>query len=170
MGRLSRAAVFAGFSACASSPPPVHHAAPPPRPPDPAIVQQFATAPAPATGKASLRGFVYRDGQPLRNVRFTASGDEGDVETTTGPHGEYSFVDIAPGNWTLTLDADVTAPHRYSRRPQDSPMGPAPETIVLSPNENRRYDLSILPAPTYEPDRGPCCKPYGAPPARRRVV
>ena len=27
-----------------------------------------------------------------------------------------------------------------------------------------------LVVPYEEPDRGPCCKPYGAPPARRRVV
>ncbi len=170
VGRISRAAIFAGLAACSPSVPPHVHATPRPTPPNPAIVQQFETAPAPASGKASIRGFAYRDGQPLSNVRIRASGDQSDLETTTGPHGEYTFVDIAPGNWTLALDADAYDAHRYSRRPQDTPMGHPPETIVVSPDENRRYDVTIYSPPLPEPDRGPCCKPYGAPPARRRIV
>jgi hypothetical protein len=151
----------------------VRQVTPPPAPPDPAIVQRFATAPAPAEGKASVRGFVSRDGYLLGNVTVTARSDQGELETTTGPHGEYTFEDIAPGNWTLELNADLYDPHRYSRRPQDSvPAIPIPATIVLSPGENRRYDLDIAspPPPVNEPDHGPCCKPYGAPPARRRIV
>lgn len=173
VGRMSRAAIFAGLAACSSSTPPVHQATPPPTPPNPALVQQFDAAPAPAAGKASIRGFVHRDGQPLVNVRVKASGEQGEQgehETTTGPHGEYMFVNIVPGEWTVTLDADAYDAHRYSRRPQDTPMGQPHQTIAVSPDENRRFDLTIYSPPLPEPDRGPCCKPYGAPPARRRIV
>jgi hypothetical protein len=171
VGRLSRAAIFAGAAACGSAPP--HHevAPPPPPPPDPVLVQQFATAPPPAEGKASIRGFVTRDGQPLAGVTIYATSDDGtSLTATTGSHGEYTFADVAPGRLTLKLDDYVYDPYRGSRRPQEGyPMGPE-EVVTLEPGENERHDLAISSPPPPVHDSGPCCKPYGAPPARRRVV
>ena len=39
----------------------------------------------------------------------------------------------------------------------------------LSDGAMKRVDLSFTPPPVHI-DGGPCCKPYGAPPARRRLV
>jgi len=133
------------------------------------IVQQFATAPPPAEGKASVRGFVTIDGRPLVGIRVHAyrrDGSDGDRqhETKTGAKGEYAFVDIEPGQWRLVADYEVP---RY--RPQD--YAPAPESaVVLAPGANQRSDIGFFTPPPPPPDTGPCCKPYGAPPARRRIV
>jgi hypothetical protein len=170
VGRLSRAAVFAGAAACGSSPPPQQHTPPPP-PPDPVLAQQFATAPPPAEGTASVRGFVTRDGYPLAGVTVHARRDDGtSVDATTGPKGEFAFVDIAPGRLSLQLDADDYDPYRGSRRPQEGPPMMPEDTVMLDPGENERHDISLSTPPPPAPDTGPCCKPYGAPPARRRVV
>jgi hypothetical protein len=168
VGRLSRAAIFAGAAACGSAAP--HHESPPP-PPDPVLVQQFAKAPPPAEGKASLRGFVTRDGQPLVNVALYATRDDGTTLTaSTGPHGEYTFVDIAPGQLTLKLDPYVYDPYLGSRRPQEGHPMPPEDVVTLAPGANERHDMAVATPPPPARDTGPCCKPYGAPPARRRVV
>lgn len=170
IGRVSRAAVFAGVAACAPTTPPVQHPPPPP-PPDPVIVQQFATAPPPAVGKASIRGFVTRDGRPLAGVPVHAESQDGTrVDVTTGAKGEFSFVDLAPGQWSLSLDEDLYDPYRYSRNPHQGYARVSPDVVDLVADQNLRRDIGIVTPPPPEPDRGPCCKPYGAPPARRRVV
>lgn len=135
------------------------------------VVQQFATAPPPAEGKASVRGFVTRDGHPLAGVTVHARNDEGvSVEVTSGVHGEYTFADLAPGQWRLSLDHRVYDPYAGSRRPQDGPMMVPDEVVTLTPGENKRHDVGLSTPPPPHRDTGPCCKPYGAPPARRRVV
>jgi hypothetical protein len=171
LGRLSRAAVFAGVAACGGGSTAPHRTTPPPPPPDPVIVQQFATAPPPAEGKASIRGFVTRDGYPLAGVAVHAEDENGNtVNATTGSKGEFTFVDLAPGRWRMSLDPEQYDTYRYSRRPQDGPMMMPDEIVMLDPGENERHDIGVSTPPPPEPDRGPCCKPYGAPPARRRVV
>jgi len=170
LGRLSRAAVFAGAAACGGSSTASHHTTPPPPPPDPVIVQQFATAPPPAEGKASIRGFVTRDGYPLAGVAVHARNGDTTVDGVTGSKGEFAFVDLEPGQWRLALDPDEYDTYRYSRRPQEGPMMMPDAVVNLGPGQNERYDIGFSTPPPPEPDRGPCCKPYGAPPARRRVV
>jgi hypothetical protein len=171
LGRVSRAAVFAGAAACSSSTPHATPPPPPPPPPDPVLVQQFATAPPPAEGKASIRGFVTRDGHPLTGIRVTAESEAGErAEALTGSKGEYELLDLAPGRWHLSLPVEAYDVHRYSRRPQDGPMMRPDDIVQLDVGENERYDIGFSSPPPPQPDRGPCCKPYGAPPARRRVV
>jgi hypothetical protein len=145
--------------------------APPPPLPDPVLVQQFATAPPPAEGKASIRGFVRRDGELLVGVRvYLTTQDGAALEAVTGPHGEYTFVDIAPGRLTLKLDNYVYDQYSGSRRPQEgSPMAPE-DVVTLAAGQNERHDVTFTSPPPPARDTGPCCKPYGAPPARRRVV
>lgn len=164
LGRLSRAAIFAGAAACGGTAPAPHHRAP--VPPDPAVVQRFENAPPPSEGKASVRGFATRDGQPLTGTRVTATHAElGGKSTRTGQKGEYEFVDLEPGVWEVVVDY----PLMYNR-PQDQPTGPEIERVELAPGTNTRRDLFVPVPPPYQRDTGPCCKPYGAPPARRRVV
>lgn len=129
------------------------------------VVQQIEQAPPPAVGKTSVRGFVMLDGRPLTGVKIFATNEgEARLETTTGAHGEYAFVDIEPGQWLIEVDYEMP---RY--RPQDySP--PATEQVMLAADANERRDVQLSSPPPPAPDRGPCCKPYGAPPARRRVV
>ena len=171
VGRMSRAAVFASAAACATSTPPARHAPPPPPPPDPVVVQKFSTAPPPAVGKGSVRGFVTRDGFPLAGVVVYAQSDAGlSAQATTGTKGEFELVDLDPGRWRLHLSAEVYDPYAGSRRPQEGPPMQPDIVVDLVAGQNERRDLATASPPVYEPDRGPCCKPYGAPPARRRVV
>jgi hypothetical protein len=171
LGRVSRAAVFASAAACGSSTPHAGPPPPPPPPPDPVVVHKFATAPPPAEGKASVRGFVTLDGRPLTGLTVTARAQDGTtVQATTGSNGEYELVDLAPGSWTLSLPDDVYDPYRYSRRPQEGPLMVPADVVQLDVGENERHDIGLSTPLPPEPDRGPCCKPYGAPPARRRVV
>ena len=115
-----------------------------------------------------MRGFVTVDGRPLTAITVTAwyADEETQLKTTTGPHGEYEFVDLDPGRWRLVVDYEMPR-----QRPQDvSP--PSEEHVQLQPGANVRNDIRLItPQPLErERDRGPCCKPYGAPPARRRIV
>jgi hypothetical protein len=170
VGRMSRALIFAGAAACGSSTPAPQHVDPPP-PPDPVIVQQFATAPPPAEGKASIRGFVTRDGSPLAGITVHARRDDGTlVDATTGTKGEFAFLDLEPGQWRLSLDPYQYDPYAGSRRPQEGPMMMPDQVVTLDAGENERSDIGLSSPPPPVRDTGPCCKPYGAPPARRRVV
>ena len=166
--RLSRAAIFAGAAAC-SSWTPAPKVAPPPYPPpaDPIIAQHFASAPPPAQAKASVRGFITSDGAPLTHISVRATHATGtELRTTTGAHGEYSFIDVDPGQWVLVVDYD---PNSGMRRPTDY-YEPPQEKIVLEVGKNERRDIRLTTPPPPPTDTSPCCKPYGAPPARRRVV
>jgi hypothetical protein len=87
------------------------------------------------------------------------------AEMRTNERGEFQFLDLAPGSYTLIAD-----PGYENARPQDGPVMQMPVVVQLEPNANERRDLSVVKPPPYVPDTGPCCKPYGAPPARRRVV
>jgi hypothetical protein len=161
-GRMSRAAVFAGAAACGSSAPPPHG---PPPPPDPVVVQQLADEPTPVAGKARIRGFLTVDGRALAGIAVHATHeDDTRHQTTTGPQGEYSFIDIEPGVWTLTVDYELPPD-----RPQD-PVGPVRRYVDLARGADQRFDIELSSAPPQLRDVAPCCKPYGAPPARRRVV
>ena len=64
----------------------------------------------------------------------------------------------------------LPSPGYQNPRPQDGPVIQQAVTVELGPNANERRDLSLVGPQPYTPDTGPCCKPYGAPPARRRIV
>lgn len=121
--------------------------------------QQRATDPAPpAVAPRTIRGFV-RDvdtGEPLPGVLVSLHAGDGDYrESWTDDRGEYVFVDLEPGTYTVAY---------VPRHPRDSGTE---VQVTLAEGAGQRADLEIE-AP--RPDLGPCCKPYGAPPARRRVV
>jgi hypothetical protein len=158
-GRLTRAAIFAGAAACSQTPPPQ-----PSRPPP--VEHPFALPPAPADGRASLSGVVRLDGYREAGIAIEAQREDGTtVETYTNAKGEFQFLDLAPGAYRIVPKPGYTNP-----RPQDGPVMQMAVEVQLAPNANERRDLSLVGPMPYTPDTGPCCKPYGAPPARRRVV
>ena len=176
-GRLSRAAVFAGAAACYTNPPATQNPPPPPPPPDGDVQQQqppppgdgFAKPPdgdatttttttttttAPATGTISG---VVRSGDtnaPLPNVRVNLGGQT----TVTGSDGRYEFKNVPPGQYEVELQGN------------GNPRQPPPSVWVeVKAGATAQADIATYPQIRVR-DRGPCCKPYGAPPARRRVV
>jgi hypothetical protein len=159
-GRLSRAAVFAGAVACSQTP------APKPPPPTP-IEYPFALPPAPATGRASLSGVVREGGYRMAGitVRLENNDDGARLDTRTNDKGEFQFLDLAPGVYVVVPD-----PGYHNPRPQDGPVMQQAVQVQLAADMNERRDLSVAKPLPYTPDTGPCCKPYGAPPARRRIV
>lgn len=172
VARLSRAAVFAGAAACYTGPTTPTTTTTTVPPSGSAQFAAPAEPPAPAAGMATLHGVVTRDGRPLAGAHVRASNEQGvKVDTTSGTLGEFVFKDLAPGRWTVDVDEDDYDPYRYSRRPQDGPPPRPPSPVVeLHADHIARQDIPLYSPPVPEPDTGPCCKPYGAPPARRRVV
>lgn len=106
----------------------------------------------------TIRGVLKNgaNGQPLAGYQVTLQAENGaSQEGTTDQRGEYEFTGLEPGNYMIRYPA--TQPRQR----------PSEVAVTLHPEQGERADLSIyFPAP----DRGPCCKPYGAPPARRRIV
>ncbi len=165
-GRLSRAAVFAGLAACYTNPPPAQHVTPPPPPPPDNTTtveteqQQFAqppdgTATAAATG--AIEGTLYAPNKaPMSGSWITLRGPNGEQRAQTDANGRYRFADLPPGNYSVEMPWN------------GNPHAPPPTRMVqVTAGQSATVDLTIYVPP---PDRGPCCKPYGAPPARRRVV
>jgi hypothetical protein len=177
-GRLSRAAVFAGLAACTSNPPPhnIQQQPPPPPPPDAttATVTNTTTFAQPppdggqaqprdggqvqATGVGSIEGIVKRRGRPASGEAVTLS--PGGQRTVTDAKGHYAFTNLPPGNYSLLTTSYDDNPHH--------PPPPA-QPVTVRPDAAAHVDLTIY-EPVPDIDNGPCCKPYGAPPARRRVV
>jgi hypothetical protein len=169
-GRLSRAAVFASAVLIApgcivQNPPPPNYQQqqqqpPPPPPPDYQQNQNpdFAHPPPdyvqPAAGV--VRGSVIdTNGMPQANVRVELHGGTQPFVTVTDGNGLYSIAGVPEGPYTLVLD-------RGARRQVLAVAGK--ELIV---------NLSVAAAPvrTAPPyDRTNIPKPYGAPPARKRIV
>jgi len=159
-GPLSRAAVFAGLTGCWSgSTTPTQ----PPAPGSASVPADAQTADAPSSdivqrpGTAGVLEGVVRDkwtNNPLPNVTVQLRDQNGLVgAVNTNERGAYRFDGVAPGDYQLvvqfhTSDSGGSAQH--------------PVTIVPT---GSRVDVAL---PTYH--RAPSPKPYGAPPARRRIV
>jgi hypothetical protein len=162
-GRMSRAAVFAGLAACyTSSPAPKETTPPPPPPPDDTVQtqQDFAKPPDGATDTGSIEGSVVDafSNQPIGNsVVWLQTPDGAQQQARADASGRFRFDKLAPGNYVL-----------WSNAPGGNPrQGPQRHTVTVTASQSANATIAVQP---YVPDRGPCCKPYGAPPARRRVV
>lgn len=150
-GRLSRAAVFAGLTACWSGNDAAQRQAPPPPPPLPADA-----AVTPPSSTAALSGIVTEAGTktPIANVTVELRDANGRVSATnTDERGAYELVTVTPGDYQLVL--------RYSS--YDS-AGSAQQPVSVR-DVPARVDVEL---PLIR--RAPIPKPYGAPPARRRIV
>jgi hypothetical protein len=112
------------------------------------------TTPPPGT----IRGVVRNadNGQPLAGLSVMILLRDGNtIYATSNAKGEYEFTKLPPGEYTVEY---------ASGDPRQRPQG----VRVTIPETTGVYaDVNVLLA---RPDPGPCCKPYGAPPARRRFV
>jgi hypothetical protein len=158
--------VFAGAAACYTNANTPQQQTTPPPPPPPPDGEQFAQPPpgdpdevadqaAPTAG--SIEGSITEGGQPLVGTMVELRGDDGSrAQTRTDASGTYVFPKLRPGNYVVTT--------MIAHNPRS---GPAQRGVTVQAGVVARADFQAQP---YVPDRGPCCKPYGAPPARRRVV
>lgn len=152
--RLGRAAVFAGATlagtACWTDKPaprttPIEHSR---------RVDDKTSALAPGTIHGVIRD--ARTGQPLPGFPvMLRSGGAVTQSTTSNQYGEFVFTGLTPGDYVL------------EHQPNNPHQGPSQIDVSLSVDAGQQVDLPVYQP---EPDRGACCKPYGAPPARRRLV
>ncbi len=133
--------------------------------PDATVEAEFAKpppdqpAPPPVMGTATIHGVLRRGGRPAQgftiNLYRSDSNSQDRRSVTTNARGEYVFHHVPAGKWMI--DPDV------QWRPQ---WGPGPrEEIDVADNAQLNHDFDV---PGPDPGHGP--KPYGAPPARRRIV
>lgn len=160
-GRLSRAAVFASVAACYTSAPPPKDTTPPP-PPNDTVVEQptFAQPPDQSADTGSIDGIVadaLSNNPHPHAVVWYQGPDGGQKQARADATGRFLIEKLAPGNYTV-----------WTNNPGGNPrVQPPRRTVTVTANQSVNVTLNVQP---YVPDRGPCCKPYGAPPARRRVV
>ena len=104
-----------------------------------------------------IRGVATRsDGRPAAGLTVQVQREDGDMKhATTNARGEFEVTGLEPGNYIVSFE------------PWHPRQGPTSTPVTLHPEAGQEVSL-LVPIP--EPDRGPCCKPYGAPPARRRIV
>lgn len=171
VGRLSRAAVFAGATlagACYTNPPAQQSPPPPPPPDDTRQVQQQDAPPPPdgtfakpPAGTSSIRGVVVdASGAPQMNVVVRLVGKVPEQTARTDANGNYAFANVEPGTYQLAV-------------PDPANGGQQVRTVTVQAGAVVTTNVQLSP-PDWRQNRGrdngPCCKPYGAPPARRRVV
>ena len=148
---MSRAAVFAGLTACWAG-----HDAPKQMTHDPVTPPVSDAASAAEGDVAALHGAVI-DAQtraPLANVTVELyNADARVAATTTDATGRFAFDDVAPNDYQLVA--------RYSSA---DGAGSAQQPVMV---RDRPVQLDIT---LYVHERVPVAKPYGAPPARRRMV
>lgn len=124
--------------------------------------QQFAQPPddaaPPATGTGSIEGILYAPNkQPIVGSWIVLHTPDGGVtRMQTDAQGHYRFADLPVGNYSVEMPWNGN-PH----------AAPPRNFVQVTAGQTATVDLTVYVPP---PDRGPCCKPYGAPPARRRVV
>lgn len=154
-GRLSRAAVFAGATlagACWTSSSP-QQTTPIEEKQGPVEAKPSAVAPG------EIRGVVRNgaSGAALAGFRVLLRSNEtgASQQGLTDQNGEYVFSGLPAGSYVV------------SYQPNHPRQGPTEVSVTLAADAGQRADIAVY---FPEPDRGPCCKPYGAPPARRRIV
>lgn len=94
---------------------------------------------------------------PIAHAMITLVGTGIQQHVNADEHGRFAFHDLPAGQYQIILQAPGGNPRQ----------GPPTRLVQLAEGGTEHI---ILDVPPYVPDRGPCCKPYGAPPARRRVV
>jgi hypothetical protein len=120
------------------------------------------TKPEPTSGTIAageIRGVVRNalNGETLAGYRVLLVDDKSGAQQQglTDDKGEYVFSGLAPGGYSVRYQPD------HPRHP------PTQIHVDLAADVGQRADLAIR-VPTAEP--APIPMPYGAPPARRRIV
>lgn len=145
VGRISRAAVFAGLTACWTSSKPT---AAEPAPGDPQVVDKVTP------GEPGMLSGVITDGNgaPLPSATVELHDANGKVAAVnTNERGAYHF-NVPTGDYQLVLE--------YAG---DDRGGTAQKPVTV--RATTQLDVAL---PLWV--RAPTPMPYGAPPARRRVV
>jgi hypothetical protein len=182
---MSRAAVFAGAalaSACHAAPrdvspeTPGSTGLPPPRPPaDAAMVAVIeppvdarVDAPADAAVDAPprpttgiIRGQIvdyYGNVHPAMTVSLRR-GKAKPVSQRSDKNGYFTFEGLEPGDYELSF-------HEAAKGHQHRPA--LPVKVTLKAGDELPVNVAL--EPIKMPKANTCCMPYGAPPARRRVV
>ncbi len=96
-------------------------------------------------------------GQPVAGARVSLDGRQ---SATTDYNGHYRFTAVPPGTHQISVSTQGNRPHGGGAY--------AAVTIVVNAALARADVQIVLPTPTFDPNSIP--KPYGAPPARRRLV
>lgn len=149
VGRISRAAVFAGLTACWTSSRSTEPAAPPPPPPatDAAVVTEAEPLLTGAVFEKGTQRAIYDAVVELRD----ANGKVAAVNTDM--NGGYEL-DVPPGEYQLVVHVN-----------DGSAVGSA--QVPVSVRDSAQHLVVEVPLLR----RAPIPKPYGAPPARRaRIV
>jgi len=150
-GSAARAAVFASLAAsCGGRTEAVEHAKLDDRP---GVTAPVANEVVPQM-TSSIRGTVTNKltGEPLQYVYIELRNRQTRIASTkTSASGEYHFDDVAAGQYALVFD-DNNAP-------------PTERAVVVHRDRPAQLDIAL---PRYARTNQPM--PYGAPPARRRVV
>lgn len=154
--RLGRAAVFAGATIVGTMTAGCWTGAN--KQTTPIEERRVETPPLMAPPPGTIRGVVRNgaNGEPLAGQSLTIQLPDGNqLYATSNPQGVYEFSKLPPGPYTIEY---------RSGHPR---QGPQSVEVTLGAETGALADVTVFfPAP----DRGPCCKPYGAPPARRRIV
>lgn len=114
----------------------------------------------PAPGTGTIHGVIVdQNGAliPNHSVGLARSGSyDAQRSVTTDARGEFVFADLPPGSYQVFYEI-----------PDNPRQSPNLSFVEVKEGEIAETKGAIYPEPV---DTGPCCKPYGAPPARRRVV
>ena len=154
-GRITRAAVFSALAGCWTGSVPAEQTTPP----DPthadsthADSRHADSTHAAATGAIEGSVIDRRTGAPVAGARMVLDGR---AATLTDSSGRFRFTAVAPGTHVVQGSTpDESDAVRVSVIVEKGPV-----QVVM--------DLKVTP-PTFDPNSIP--KPYGAPPARRRLV
>ena len=79
------------------------------------------------------------------------------LRATVDASGKFVFANLPPGTYHVIVED-----------PNGTKTPGLAGTVAVGAGQTMQMVLQV-PQP-YVPPREPCCKPYGAPPARRRVV
>lgn len=154
-GPITRAAVFSALAGCWTGSAPAEQTTPVEHKTE--THEQKKPPPTPA---GTVEGTVLdtNTGQPVAYARVVVGGTN--VGTETDAQGHYQLTGLTPGEYTLTISARSNNPRAG---------GATTQVHVTVGEQGARADAELaVPQFRYNPTNTPM--PYGAPPARKRVV
>jgi len=152
-GRITRAAVFSALAGCWTGSVPAEQTTPPPAD----TTHADSTRAAPTSG--TIDGIVSdaQSGALVANARVLLDGR---TSTMTDHAGHYRFTGVAAGSHSLQVTTQGNRNHGGGAFTQST-------VVVDNGLVHADIPLEVTP-PAFDPNSIP--KPYGAPPARRRLV
>jgi protocatechuate 3,4-dioxygenase beta subunit len=159
-GAVTRAAVFSALAGCWTGSPPAEQQTTPVEQQTTPVEHHVEQPKPPPPTSGTIEGTVIdtNSGSPASFAQVTLV--EANRVTQTDAHGHYKFDGVTPGKYTVRVVARAPNPR----------MGPVfAQTDVTLGDTGARADLQVaIPVYHYNPNQTPM--PYGAPPARKRIV